>query len=352
MKPLVTIALSIFFFATKAQIKNIFVHDTSLGPSYDTSYIKSFRDNFVLTFVTSANSNIVGTSDSLGNDYDFATNLPTSFGLGFDYKWLTLELTSSFGNLGDPKKGETEATSFSFGLTMRKLWFRNFFQHMRGYHLENPTIINPGFDPQTDNYPYRPDVTTTVYFASINYGFNYRRYSHMASLWQLERQRKSAGSFTAGLSYAYNTYSADSALVPRAFQERFENQQFVLGYIKNVVGINLGYLYTLALGNDGRFFISLALIPGLSYQHERAFYDNDLPAQTFNGAGVHAELRGSLGYNGDKWYVAASLAGYAIASAFEGQNPSSVGYGFGRLAIGYKFTLPETKSPFLKKFGL
>jgi hypothetical protein len=127
MKPLVTIALSIFFFATKAQIKNIFVHDTSLGPSYDTSYIKSFRDNFVLTFVTSANSNIVGTSDSLGNDYDFATNLPTSFGLGFDYKWLTLELTSSFGNLGDPKKGETEATSFSFGLTMRKLWFRNFF---------------------------------------------------------------------------------------------------------------------------------------------------------------------------------------------------------------------------------
>jgi hypothetical protein len=174
----------------------------------------------------------------------------------------------------------------------------------------------------------------------------------MASLWQLERQRKSAGSFTAGLSYAYNTYSADSALIPKEMQDRFTNRQFVKGYIKNVIGINLGYLYTLALGSDGRYFISLALIPGLSYQHEHAYYDDNQSQQSFQGIGFHSELRGSLGFNGDKWYAAVSIAAYVIASAFEDQNPSSVGYGFGRLAIGYKFTMPETKSPFLKKIGL
>ncbi len=325
---------------------------TKHAPVYDTTYIKSFRDNLVVTLVSAANSNVVGVVDSAGNTVDFAANLPASFGIGLDYKWLTFEYTSSFGNLGDPKKGETSAQSIGFGLTMRKVWFRNFYQQMHGYHMVDPTYINPDFDPTIDNYPYRPDVRTTIYYASVNYGFNYRRYSHMASMWQLERQRKRAGSFTAGISYAYNSYGADSSLVPSEVQDRFSSQDFLVGYFRNIIGVNIGYLYTFAFGNDGKFFISLALIPGLSYQHERAYFDNGEPSRSLNGIGFHSEFRGSLGYNGDKWYTTASLAAYIIESSFEGQNPGSVGYGFGRFVVGYKFTLPETKSPFLKKFGL
>ncbi len=338
-------------FAIQGQIKKIFVSDTTLGPIYDTNYIKSFRDYLVVTLVSSTNSNTVGVSDSLGELVDFSANLPTSFGIGVDYKWFTAEYTSSFGNLGDPKKGETSSRSVSFGLTMRKIWFRNFYQRMQGYHMEDPTYINPEFNPQVDNYPYRPDIRTTIYYASINYGFNYKRYSHMASMWQLERQRKRAGSFTAGISYAYNSYGADSALIPTAFQDLFSSQDFVVGYFRNMIGLNVGYLYTLSFGNDGKFFISLALIPGLSYQFERAYFDNGT-SKSLNGIGVHAEIRSSLGYNGDKWYVTTSFAAYVIASSFEGRNPGSVGYGFGRFVVGYKIKMPETKSPFLKKIGL
>ncbi len=349
---LIILIMSITLLQANGQIIKWFQVDTTAAPTYDTNYIKSFRDYLVVTLVSSANSNVIGVSDSNGNSVDFAANLPTSFGIGLDYKWLTLELTSSFGSLGEPNKGETTARSISFGLTMRKFWFRNFYQRMQGYHMDNPTYVNPEFNPVFDQYPYRSDLKTTIYFASINYGFNYRRYSHMASLWQLERQRKSAGSFTAGISYAYNSYGADSSLVPSEVQDRFANRDFLVGYFRNIFGLNIGYLYTLAFGNDGKFFISLALIPGLSYQFERAYYDNGLPAESLNGIGVHSEIRGSLGYNGNQWYTTASLAVYVIASAFEGQNPGSVGYGFGRFVVGYKFRLPETKSPFLKKFGL
>ena len=43
---------------------------------------------------------------------------------------------------------------------------------------------------------------------------------------------------------------------------------------------------------------------------------------------------------------------YLVTTTFEGTNPLSQGYTFGRLAVGYKFKMKETTSPFLKKIGL
>ncbi|MFM2135790.1 MAG: hypothetical protein RL021_1190 [Bacteroidota bacterium] len=321
-------------------------------PGYDTSYILSFRDNLVVTLVATTCGNEISATDTTGKTLTFSTNLPTSFGFGLDYKWLTFEYASSFGKTGVPEKGYTQMKSLGFGLTGRKFWFRNFYQNTQGYYLKNPQFLNPDFNPATDTYPLRGDVSTSVYFATLNYGFNYRRFSNIAALWQLERQKKSAGSFTAGLSFSTATHRSDSALFPEQFEKRFNQDDAITRFDFTMYGINCGYLHTFSFTKSRKYFITLSFIPGISYQNGAAVVEDSGQRYEKNALGLHSEARFATGYNGDRWYASMMSVAYLVSSTFEGTNPLAQGYTFGRIAVGYKFTMKETTSPFLKRIGL
>ena len=320
-------------------------------PGYDTNYIKSFRNDLIITAVSAYSNNTLSITDKFDNELIYATNLPMSFGLAFDYKWFTFEYTSSFGGQGEEAKGNTEISSLGFGLTLRKFWFRNFFQLNKGYYVDNPTYLNPDFDPTIDAYPHRPDLQTFTYFASINYGFNHRRFSNMASLWQIERQKKSAGSFTTGLSFALSSFSADSSIVPtRAIKNFSENAQ-LSGLDFLLVGLNVGYLHTFAMGKTRKWFISLALIPGISFQKAIVYDKEGFSGDRESTAGAQVETRFIVGWNGDYWYTTMSSVIYGITTDFS-NNLISQSYEYFRFVVGYKIKMGETKSPFLKKIGL
>lgn len=321
-------------------------------PGYDTNYVKSFRDYFVLTLVSANTNNSISITDTTNQDVTFATNLPFSFGVALDYRWFTFEYTSTFGRTGDANKGETKMSSIGFGLTGRKFWFRNFYQKTQGYYLENPQYFNPDFNPVTDAYPSRSDVQSSVYYANLNYGFNHRKFSNMAALWQLERQKKSAGSFTVGATVSVATYMADSALIPKKYQPFFDGRDFVTEFDFKMIGVNGGYLHTFAFGKNRKLFISLALIPGISFQNGKAFSAVTENATVEDALGAHVEGRLVFGYNGDRWYGSMSSIGYAVSSNFDNANPFTQGYSFFRFVVGYKFLMPEHKIRLLKKIGL
>ncbi len=321
-------------------------------PVYDTSYIESFRDYMVITLVTVRNTNNVSVNDNYGNDVVFSTNLPFYFGLALDYKWLTFEYTSSFNKQGDISMGKTDSKSIGFGITGRKFWFRNFWKKYQGYYMSNPKYYNPDFDPEIDEYLLRPDLKTTIYFANLNYGFNYRKFSNIASLWQLEKQKKSAGSFTAGLSFAYINYAADSSLIMPEWEENFNENVLIKEFNLLVFGINGGYLHTFPMFKRRRLFISLALIPGLSYQTGQATHESNEQLPQKNMIGAQTEARIVLGYNHKRWYTSLSTIGYYLTNSFSEENPINQDYTFFRFMIGYKIKMPETKSALLKKIGL
>lgn len=218
--------------------------------------------------------------------------------------------------------------------------------------MSNPEYYDPDFNPEMDEYLLRPDLHTRIYFANINYGFNYRKFSNMASLWQLERQKKSAGSFTAGLSFAYINYISDSSLIMPEWEVNFNEDALIKEFNLTVIGINGGYLHTFSMFKRRRLFISLALIPGLSYQAGKAFYESrDNPTRK-NMIGLQNEARLVLGYNHKRWYTSLSTIGYLIVNSFAKENAIDQNYAFFRFMVGYKFKVPESKSPFLKKIGL
>jgi hypothetical protein len=271
--------------------------------------------------------------------------------LALDYKWFTIEYTSTFGAVADPARGQTKLNSLGFGLTGRKFWFRNFFQNTQGYYLQNPQYFFPDFNPSTDSYPSRADLQSFTYFANLNYGFNHRKFSNMAALWQLERQKKSAGSFTTGLTFAVASYTADSALIPPAYQELFPKSEFIEGFSLLLAGVNVGYLHTFAFGKTKKWFVSLALIPGVSYQKGLAVQADDTDSRTEEKIGLQGEARLVFGYNGDRWYTSVSSVSYAITTRFDQATPFSQGYHYARFVVGYKIKMPEHNNRFLKKIG-
>jgi len=336
----------------KCLFLSIYANAQKLEPLYDTAYIESFRDYMIISLVTVRNSNDITIKDNSGDEIVFSTNTPFYFGFAMDYKWFTLEYTTSFNKYGNIKYGKTNSQSIGFGLTGRKFWFRNFWKKYDGYYMSNPEYYDPDFNPQTDEYILRPDLHNRIYFANLNYGFNYLKFSNMASLWQLEKQKKSAGSFTLGLSFAYNEYSSDSALIIPEWEDNFNNDALIAKFNLMLIGINGGYLHTFSLFKRRRLFISLALIPGLSFQTGKTFHENGTNLHRKNMIGLQNEARFVLGYNHERWYTSLSTIGYFIANNFAKDNSINQDYTFFRFMIGYKFKLPEIKSSFLKKLGL
>ena len=323
-------------------------------PEYDTTYIESYRDYLVVTLVSVWNANSVTITDNDGIDVSYGTDVPWHFGFALDYKWLTLELTRSLNKEEYAKTAfaATEARSFGFGLTGRRFWFRNFWKKYKGYYLQNPGYMNPNFDPAIDEIPQRNDLETTIYFANLNYGFNYKRFSNMAALWQLEKQKKSAGSFTAGISFATIRYSADSSLIRYEWRQNFEEDALIKKYNLKLFGINGGYLHTFSMFKKKNLFISLAAIPGLSYQVGEAVVGDEERKERKEGFGSQTELRVVLGFNHYRWYTSFSGNFYLISNNFAENNTIFQDYSFIRFMVGYKIKMRETKSEFLKKLRL
>jgi hypothetical protein len=321
-------------------------------PIYDTSYIKSYRDYLIVTFVSVINSNTVEIEDNNAHDISFSTNLPLYLGFAIDYKWLTFEYTNNINTSPNNNKGQTQSKSYGFGITGQKFWFRSFWKDYQGYYLENPGYDNPDFNEEVDPYPLRPDLRTKVFFTNLNYGFNYRKYSNTASLWQIEKQKKSAGSFTVGLSAGYTESMADSSVVLARWEPNFGQDALIQNYHLFFMGINGGYLHTFSLFRKKNFFFSLAIIPGLSYQYGKAFLENNPVQVQKNMIGSQIESRVVFGYNHDKWYSSVSVNAYSITNAFSQDNSIIQNYVSIRMVYGRKIKLRETKSDFLRKIGL
>lgn len=320
---------------------------------YDSGYVVSFRDNFVLTVVNETKSTISAVSfiDKKNNVYslDYRTNTINTWGLGFDYKWFTFEYTHKMPwYTPDPKYGEVKNSGFGFGITGRRLAFRNFYESSTGFYLENTEEWLKGYVQKNGEYYNRPDMHTFTYYANLNYVFNNKHFSNNASLWQLERQNKKAGTFVAGASYIFNSFSADSSIIPTTGIDSFPRSNNTF-FALNSVGVNMGYMGTLPMGKRKKLFITTAIIPGISRQWGELTVENVGVAQASKLLGFQSEFRFGFGYNGDKWYVGSIFRAYSNLNAINANEPFSISNRYGRFYVGYRFNSPQIKNEKVNK---
>jgi hypothetical protein len=181
--------------------------DSLAPPNYDTAYIATYRSRLVVSTVCKyrfADIDLERADDE--GTLSFSTNSNEQYGFGIDYKWLSAEVTFNVPVLNqyDPSLGRTDSRNFGLGYTGRRLWIRGFWDRTEGYFMNEADRWlgeRPGAAPYT-----RPDLNSDTYMLSVNYALSLKkRFSQNAAIAQMERQKRSAGTWLAGLSAWRNT---------------------------------------------------------------------------------------------------------------------------------------------------
>lgn len=302
----------------------------------DTSYIKSYAEIFTLRVgLTNKKNEFEILEKNTEDNVKYAPNSSLNFGMGFSYKWAAVNLAFTLPgtNNDDETYGNTKRFDLQTNIYARKFIVDIVFQFYNGFYVANPTLINPGW-VQGDPYPIRDDIKSFAMGFSGNYVFNNRKFSYRSAFTFNERQKKNAGSFTAGGGMLLFNLKSDTGLVPgELFPDsivpiNFDKVSLTSTYILG------GYAYTFVIRN-WYFTLSLGLGGGLSTSRSRT--TNDIKAKSNPSFSIISDFRGAVGYNSDLIYV--GLSWNTGAFAVNSSKDLLITYGLSKINfyVGYRF---------------
>jgi hypothetical protein len=308
-------------------------------PGYDSNYVESYYHFLHVTLVAVNQNHRTSISSPDPNvTVSVRPNTMTTYGFGLDYKFLTIELTRAIDAISkpEPSKGESKSYSFRLGYTGRRILGSALIQSHSGMYISNPDEFMPNWNVQTQGYPKRPDIKSTVLFGSLNYFFNHTRYSTMASLWQIDRQKKSAGSWVAGITASLSSIKGDTALIPPLPPSITSETGRLVSGTNYLTGINFGYCHNFIYR---KIFFNINLIPGINIQFGEYQTDNLTTKTAQTNVGLHGDFRATTGYNGERYYWGAYYSNYLIHNPISEFIELNQFNSYFRLFIGRRFDL-------------
>ncbi|RYZ51204.1 MAG: DUF4421 domain-containing protein [Sphingobacteriales bacterium] len=302
MKRIVLFALALLSLSGKGAAQGI---DLLSSPT-DPAYISDFSDQ--LTVRTFLSRKIIGYQvgkQGEQHEAEYSPNDLTSVGVGFSYKFLSLNANFNIPALNndDEKYGKTKSLDLATYFYLRKFTVDAFVQIYKGHFLsENDILSNK---PANRPYLIRPDLQTQFYGVNVQYIFNHSKFSYRAAFLQNEWQRKSAGSFLAGINLHHIRVKADSFIIPdQVYDPTFGKQPELFRQTAMYsVGVDGGYAHTFVLKEH--FFTTIALMAGVG--GNRTNLSNPDIGLDMSGFGLHLNgtLRLAAGYNSEKWFLGA-----------------------------------------------
>ena len=305
-------------------------------PDHDSLYYQSFAKFVTARFYFSQKyTTLELEKDSYITRFRYLPNTSLNTGIGVTYNSLTLNLGYGFGFLNpDKDKGKTKYLDLQSHVYGRKWTIDLFGQFYKGYYLSPKGLgaADPG------QYYIRPDVNISLAGVAIYNLLNPYKFSYRAALLQNEKQKKSAGSFLAGIELYYGSISADSSLVPSSIANQYLQRGVRrLRFFK--VGPGAGYAYTQVMGKH--FFLTGSLTGNLSVDYSRQEGGNGKGSRVSVSPGYIYRI--VMGYDNGNFNVNASLVGNQLSvksSNFD--NKYFINTGNFRLTLA-KRIMPGTK---------
>ncbi len=333
------------------RIRRFFEGDTTAPPDYDTAYIATYGQNLTISAISSYRIASLDIADTSKHAVTYTSNNATQYGAGVTYKCLSVDGTITIPGLGvtNPELGKTRSRTLGAGLTSRRLWIRSFWNKTTGFYPEQPQAVSLGWK-EGDQQPTRPDLVNETVMASVNYALSKkRRFSQNAALWQMERQKRSAGTWVLGGSFWYTDLRADSSVVPARDSLAFNPEARIDHARRVLLGATIGYTHTFVFWHTG--FIHISVLGGAASRNQDLHYASDNSWHSTNAVSSITEVKFGSGYNGDRWYAALTTA-YYINSDDKEKEAVSLGstYGTVRFAVGLRFGKPNIKG--IGKVGL
>ena len=315
-----------------------------LSGENDTNYVASYLDHLTARLYTSIKSAGITLEDNRSNQQiQYHPNEPIILGIGANYGILGLNIGFNlpFINQDDEKYGKTDYLDLQTHIYLRPLTVDLYMQYYKGYHQTDPNDWYTDW-PTIDTLPIRPDIRSTSLGLNTQYIFNNKKFSYRAPFLQNEWQKKSAGSFLAGVNIFFVDSKGDSSLIPSAGGDStfFDGLHFSQYRFFNA-GVTAGYAHTFVVKQH--FFLTMSLVGGFSgggswlYTSE----ESEIDRSGFTLAG-NITGRIAIGYNSKRFFVGLSYLGIFVRN----QSPieqTVLGYetGMFRFNLVYRFKLKK-----------
>ncbi len=309
---------------------------------YDTNYVESYTHLLSLRMVGIQKSHEIIVNDSYKNSsLIYRPNTNFSTGLGFNYKWMGLNIAFPLGFINNDEElyGKTDQFDLQMNAYGRKMGVDAFLQRYKGYYIQNIEEINPNWIEGTP-YPQREDLVSIALGLEYYYSFNHRKYSFRSSFIQNEKQKKSAGSWLIGGYFNTFMIRANSGLLPQPIIKYYDIRMNLTRVNVSNIGVSGGYIYTLVFAKH--FFTTLSLDLGISAQGANITNKQDENRRLSDFSG-RIKFRVATGYNTEKWNI--GLTTVSIIQKFDINQNTEVSRTVGNIKIfvGRRFSVKKNK---------
>lgn len=318
----------------KAFVLLLFVFGVSeTDAQLDSAYVEDYSDYLTTRLYSSTKFNRLTVGNKTADEnYDYFPNNNINIGLGCTYRGFTLNLgfKAPYINQDNDKKGTTKYFDAQGHMFTKQLAVNFFFQLYRGYYLTNSDELLPDYIKNHNSYYTRNDLRTSNIGISAAYIFNHKKFSYRSTFIQDQWQKKSAGSFLAGL-YAMSIWvTADSGIAPLA-----NNIDPTLNLDQSTlfsIGPEAGYAYNFIIKEH--FFITGSALLGFGYDYSsRRYSENNANKWAYNHSlSFKVQYRFGIGYNSHKHYIGITYEVEDFSSSFE---ESYIKYDVGTVRINF-----------------
>jgi len=297
----------------------------------DSRYIEQYSSIPTAYVSIYGKYNNISLIDTSGRILTYRPNISLSFGPGFGYKWLGIDLSFiSFGSKNENIYGKTKKIDIQSHFYLKRFIADLIYQDYKGFYLDSMITKLKDTSINLHRVIIHPDINQQSIGGSIMFFTNYRKFSFKSTFSQTEFQKKSAGTWAFGLSSHYLSIYSNTCLIDDSVKKYFDSTS----YYKNITSINVGliggYFHTFTLH---RWFSTISLLGGFDGKY--GYYileNNDKFKDTVNFSG-HLQVRFGIGYNSNRVYFGFNLIGdgYFLTN-------SKQDYGTLRFYFGYRFT--------------
>ena len=320
-------------------------------PGYDTAYIKSNKRRLTITIPVAKKFYGFNITDiEKKRILKFSPN--NYYHVGFNFSNIILTFGFSPGiKFGEkPGRGHTSSRDLQLTIIGRRVITDLNYQSYKGFYVYN-TEEYKIVEPEGNTVVIRPDINVTSFGINTNYVFNSNKYSLRGSFSFTDVQRKSAGSFMAGVYHSHVVFSSnDSTLIKYPFISDFSPLLSEINQISQIsAGVSGGYGYTHVYK---KLIFSIVLNVGMggqkTFYHTKQGADESLKLNLATNLNVKNAIR----YDNLKFFIGV-LASYDNNFAFNTKIFHNEKYiarvvGF----VGYRFNIKQNGRKVLKAMGL
>lgn len=303
---------------------------------YDTTYINPNRYNYALMVAQYANLEYysLGSSNPSTQRIFFKPNPHYKIGMYFGWQWIFLGGSIDVDQLFK-RSGKDRRTEFDLNLYSSKIGIDLYYRRTGNDYKIYKTN---GFKNVPENYSTKFDGLKAVLKGlNIYYIFNSKHFSYPAAFSQSTNQRKSAGTWMLGLSYAAHDVDFDYTQLPDTILKELNNEAKIYNVEYQDLNINVGYAYNWVFAHN--WLASISLSPAISYKYSK-IEDEEERKDLSNRIRLDFILRSAIVWNNNKYYIGSSF----VARTFDyNRKDLSLRNGFATLQIyaGFNFGLKK-----------